>query len=94
MVDIATAMFGTFGKNILTVLLLIVTGLSGWVLTETFHNGEHIAAIENSILSLAPLTRNLAEKGDQLEHRITSVEQRLTDHEDQDARMYPAPTRR
>ena len=94
MVDIATAMFGTFGKNILTVLLLIVTGLSGWVLTETFHNGEHIAAIENSILSLAPLTRNLAEKGDQLEHRITSVEQRLTDHEDQDSRMYPAPTRR
>ena len=87
-------MFGTFGKNILTVLLLIVTGLSGWVLTETFHNGEHIAAIENSILSLAPLTRNLAEKGDQLEHRITSVEQRLTDHEDQDSRMYPAPTRR
>ena len=93
MVDIATSLFGAFGKNVLTVLLLIITGLSGWVLTETFHNGEHIAAIENSLLSLAPLTRNLAEKGDQLEHRITTVEQKLIDHAADDARMYPAPRR-
>lgn len=91
--DVVTSLFGSFGKNILTTLLLILLGLSGWVLTATVSNGYRIGEVAQILADLKDPLKNIVDKNEQLEHRITAVEQRLTDHAADDARMYPAPRR-